>query len=534
MHPNNYSSASGLSKKAWARLTTLAAAVLLAPAAWAQAPANDDCAGAVTLTPAFTCTTVAGTVASATQSQAPIACNGFTSSTARDVWYKFTATSAAHTITIGSAFDGVLEAFSGSCTTLASMGCADDNVSNSSESITLSGLTIGSTYYARYYAYGSAAPTNGAITACVTALAANDAEVQAIYALGKTPAGTPQTVQAVIRNAGSTPLSGVPVTLAVTGATTFNNSQLTGNIPVGGTATVTFTNYTIPAAATGTNTLTVSLLADDNLTNNTQTYSQLITTNSFSYVSNTATINANNSVGFGATATAAFVVRYNTTVARRLTSVVANIGDPASVGNTVYGVVVSSTGAVLGRSANYVVTTADVNQRRTFPLTTPVNVAVGDFFVGLVQTPSISTQYFPMSYVPQTPTRPGTFYTISPFSATTGGTLTDAASQGFGIFVVEATADVATGTSAALNRAISLYPNPSTNGVVTLDVRGANAQGGLQVQVTNTLGQTVYTNTQLRDNFENKLDLSHLSAGVYTLKVKVGNDYTIRQLSLTK
>ncbi|MCC3156272.1 T9SS type A sorting domain-containing protein [Hymenobacter sp. 15J16-1T3B] len=683
MHQHDYSSVSGRSKKAWARLSALAAAVLLAPAAWAQAPANDDCTGAVSLTPAATCVTTTGTITGATQSQAPIACAGFTSGSAKDVWYKFVATGTAHAVTFNSTFDGVLEGFSGACSSLASMGCADATVGGT-ETLNMTGLTVGSTYYVRYYPYAAATTVvTGALTACVTSVAAapandnpsgaitlpitatctpvngtnagattttpsgytnpgtscgiavnpkdvwykvttaasgagstslrltvtgnpagylrlfsatsatgpfteitcsagatnntvaapltasgltpnttyyisvagygsadtqgafticattipdNDAEVQIIYALGKAPAGSAQTVQAVVRNVGGQTITGLPVTLAVSGGTTFSNSQLIGSLAPGASSTVTFTGFTVPATATGTNTLTVSLLADDNTANNSQVFTQNVTTNTFSYVNTATVIGANNSVGFGPTATAAFVVRYNTSVARSITSVVANIGDPGSVGNTVYGVVVSSTGTLLGRSANYVVTAADVNQRHTFTLNAPVAVAAGDFLVGLVQTPAVdgSTQYFPMSYVPQTPTRTGTFYTISPFSATAGGTLADAASQGFGIFVVEANADVTTGTSAALNRAVNLYPNPSTNGEVTLSVQGAKAQAGLEVQILNTLGQTVYTNAQLRDNFENKLNLSHLAAGVYTLKVKMGNDYTIRQLSLTK
>ncbi|MBD2769687.1 T9SS type A sorting domain-containing protein [Hymenobacter sp. BT664] len=88
------------------------------------------------------------------------------------------------------------------------------------------------------------------------------------------------------------------------------------------------------------------------------------------------------------------------------------------------------------------------------------------------------------------------------------------------------------GTSAALERAVSVYPNPSS-GVFSVDVRGANASNGLQVEVTNLLGQRVHTAT-VRDNMNNKLDLSHLADGVYSLKVQNGNEFSIRQVSVER
>ncbi|GAA4010130.1 hypothetical protein GCM10022408_22960 [Hymenobacter fastidiosus] len=88
------------------------------------------------------------------------------------------------------------------------------------------------------------------------------------------------------------------------------------------------------------------------------------------------------------------------------------------------------------------------------------------------------------------------------------------------------------GTSAALDRAIGVFPNPST-GIVTLEVRGANAKGAMQVEVTNALGQVMHSAT-VRDNDLNTLDLSALSAGLYTLKVKSGSDFSIRQLMIQK
>ena len=73
----------------------------------------------------------------------------------------------------------------------------------------------------------------------------------------------------------------------------------------------------------------------------------------------------------------------------------------------------------------------------------------------------------------------------------------------------------------------------SSSGVFSVDVRGANARNGLQVEVTNLLGQQVHTAT-VRDNMKSKLDLSHLATGIYTLKMRNGNEYSTRQLAVQK
>ncbi|OON66799.1 T9SS type A sorting domain-containing protein [Hymenobacter sp. CRA2] len=97
---------------------------------------------------------------------------------------------------------------------------------------------------------------------------------------------------------------------------------------------------------------------------------------------------------------------------------------------------------------------------------------------------------------------------------------------------LQVTQTAVTGNSEILSRAINVYPNPST-GAVTLEVRNANAKNGLEVEITNMLGQRVFQST-VRDNFENKLRLDALANGMYVLKVKAGNEFTIRNLSIQK
>ena len=95
------------------------------------------------------------------------------------------------------------------------------------------------------------------------------------------------------------------------------------------------------------------------------------------------------------------------------------------------------------------------------------------------------------------------------------------------------TAVTVTGTSEALLRAVNVYPNPSTTGVFELAINGANAKQALEVEVTNNLGQRVYAGSA-RDNFTSRLDLSRLATGLYHLKVKNGDEYMLRQISVVK
>ncbi len=124
------------------------------PVSFALVPANDDCATAVTLTvnPDTTCTaTTVGNTLGATNSNVPVGtCSGTPDD---DVWYSFVAGSAAHTVSLsnvvstGTASSTSLytQIFSGSCGSLTSIKCGTTNTT------TVSGLTVGQTYYVRVY-----------------------------------------------------------------------------------------------------------------------------------------------------------------------------------------------------------------------------------------------------------------------------------------------------------------------------------------------------------------------------------------------
>ncbi|MBF6607651.1 MAG: fibronectin type III domain-containing protein [Flavobacterium sp.] len=125
------------------------------------APVNDNCDGAVSLTvnPDYLCGVVtAGTTAGATESMAATPCSGNPDD---DVWFSFVATNTAHRIALsnvvaftGTSTDMYMQILSGTCGTLTSVQCSDPNTMN------VSGLTVGSTYYVRVYTFSTTSRTN--------------------------------------------------------------------------------------------------------------------------------------------------------------------------------------------------------------------------------------------------------------------------------------------------------------------------------------------------------------------------------------
>ncbi|HBG71709.1 MAG: hypothetical protein A2W93_06640 [Bacteroidetes bacterium GWF2_43_63] len=131
-----------------------------------SAPSNDECVNATPLTvnAGTTCTVVtAGTVQCASASAQTNSCSGTADD---DVWFSFVATNASHTISLlniaGSVTDMYHSVYSGTCGSLTNIKCNDADVS------TISGLTIGETYYVRVYTYIGTAGQTTTFNICVS------------------------------------------------------------------------------------------------------------------------------------------------------------------------------------------------------------------------------------------------------------------------------------------------------------------------------------------------------------------------------
>ncbi|MEQ1553697.1 MAG: GEVED domain-containing protein [Ferruginibacter sp.] len=140
----------------------------------AAAPANDEPAGAITVSVnAGTCLSYCGTyyqTIGATASAGITVCSATTPGTPDDdVWFKFVATNASQTIAVFGAagYDAVLQAFSDAGTT--SIGCVNATATSITESLALTGLTVGNTYYVRVYHLGIGNGTTSQLSICVSA-----------------------------------------------------------------------------------------------------------------------------------------------------------------------------------------------------------------------------------------------------------------------------------------------------------------------------------------------------------------------------
>lgn len=128
-------------------------------------PANDNCANAEVLTQLPVCLPTNGSTLGATVSIPAVVCDGFTGA-GEDVWYQFVATSTIAQVQVQGlvAFDPVVVAYA-SCGG-AVLSCADATFNGGQETMILTGLTAGNTYFVRVY--GFSATGNGDFTICVS------------------------------------------------------------------------------------------------------------------------------------------------------------------------------------------------------------------------------------------------------------------------------------------------------------------------------------------------------------------------------
>ena len=132
---------------------------------FAQAPSNDNCSGAIEVFPAANCNQVTGTLLNATPTNA-------ISTTDKDVWYKFVAQSSTEFINVtGGGSYGIVPVFYvySSCASTTAIFSTPSQTAVSKD-LTLTGLTIGQTYYYRIVNrdYKYTGVTNFTFTTCIT------------------------------------------------------------------------------------------------------------------------------------------------------------------------------------------------------------------------------------------------------------------------------------------------------------------------------------------------------------------------------
>ena len=231
---------------------------------------------------------------------------------------------------------------------------------------------------------------------------ANDAQVSLIYTLGSLRLNYSNNtiIKARVTNGSAGTLTNLPVTLALSGANTFNDVQTVASLASGASTIVSFAAFT--PSALGTNTLLVSVPADDNNANNSATITQNVTSGNFSF--KYPGTSSSGGVGFNGNA-GVFVGKFTTTYPALLHQVNVDIttaGQPYKV--AVYGDNAGQPGALLYEDATVrtAVAGADV-------AVIPGNLllAAGNFYVGIEQTATTNINY---SYNTEAPIRSNTFF----------------------------------------------------------------------------------------------------------------------------
>lgn len=275
-----------------------------------------------------------------------------------------------------------------------------------------------------------------------------DATVVQVYTLTKMPLAstTSHQVSAIIRNVGYNQLIDITVNLSITGANSFSDSYVIPSLDPNVSTLVTFMPFT-PSAA-GDNVVTVTVEDDENNLNNSRSIGQQVNSDTYSYAVGSYVSGA--IYYYGLT-----LSKFNVAGARVITDVDVFISSNlASIGNTVYAVVLDAWGNLAGRSADLVIAPEDLGKMHNFEILAPPVVTDQDFYAGLACTAPIGETYYPIAVQTEIPVRPDTYF----YSDYAGGFLYSAGYR----FITEAVA-------------AEPYLNVSTN-TLTIDQPGGSTE----------------------------------------------------------
>lgn len=207
--------------------------------------------------------------------------------------------------------------------------------------------------------------------------------------------GNTQNVETVISNLSSVALTNVPVSLGVTGANAYTSSQTIASIAPGADVTVNFAG--VPIGITGTQTVTITLPADQQTSNDTYSLTQDIFCDSVGYsFGNTISSGLGYDTGTGILANLLVVPAGAPVYVNKVVPVIAT--GVASTGNTIKGVLLNSAGVIIDSTANYTIVAADLGQPVSLKfINGGINVAGDSVYYGFRQNANTVTGYFPLA-----------------------------------------------------------------------------------------------------------------------------------------
>jgi hypothetical protein len=466
-------------------------------------PANDDCAGAINVPVQFgnTCVTQSSAdntaATSSTGAPAPT-CAAFRGA---DLWFQvtvppsgtLTVRTLVPTATGPAVNDTGMSIYAGQCGNLTELDCDDDGAGNAKSLIVLSGRTPGEVLYIRVWAWGG--NNFGNIAVCAT----SPTTCPAPTAPG---VGSPTATSAqLLWQPGGTPTAGTTYTVEY-GPQGF----------VLGTGTVVSNISSSPVSITGL------------LPGTTYCY----------YVRQDCPGTTGSSAYVGPTCFSTIAVPANDEPCGAVP--LPNGSQPPVAGSNVGATTSTQAGITLpgcaptttpqdvwfsftptSSLAALTLTGASAGQVRVF--TTP-DCATGPFT--LVACENSGASNTGVSFVSLINLTLGTRYYVAVSGYGNGDT-----PGNFTIFG----ASIITGTQAqSATNALLVFPNPSSTGQLTLRLNNPHSTG--QASLLNALGQVVLTKALAAGTAEQALSTRGLAAGLYTLRVQIGQDVLTRKVVL--
>jgi hypothetical protein len=353
---------------------------------------------------------------------------------------------------------------------------------------------------------------------------ANDLLVDRIEALASAaiPFTNIETVRARISNNGFAASLPTSIALTITGPNPASN--LIAIPSIAPNTSITVDVATRMPSNLGIDTIRVAVVPDQNNSNNLAELFQVVTNTNVGYTTNAPQSGA---IGFNA-GSGLLACKYKINTTRYVKSVKIGIANNlATVGKTIYGVVLDSGGVILRRSPNYIVQAADLNTIITLQLDTAAKVSTGTFYAALAQTVG-TPGYFPLGVQAETtPARSGTYYGFNiaggvPGEATTlGRYMVDAVLDGVD---AEVSAIATNGTCPGSNKSIDVTLKNNDPLLLNFAMDSVKINVTISGPIPQSFTKTVNTGSLISGatqmvNVTSTADFS--TAGTYTISAKL-------------
>ncbi|UYQ92620.1 Ig-like domain-containing protein [Chitinophaga horti] len=288
-------------------------------------------------------------------------------------------------------------------------------------------------------------------------------------------------IRVEVQNRGSQDRTAVPVTITVTGANPYSETQAIPLLQAGQSVVLNFN--ALPTNVSGTQTITATLPGDDNNANNSKSVTQQVDCSRMRYYEELTTPSP---IGYGAgngTVALKFVAPPVTPVLVKGLNL--RLSSHASApGTTLYGVLIDKDGVELDRTDPVTLASSDLGTVKSFEFLAPTQLPAGEeFYLGIAQEVT-GSGILPLSAYATVNVQYQPFYTIHPSGApiipVTTLTVTpgiEAIVDGLPVTLAASATEVCAGTPVTFT-ATSGFAYPAfqfTSGATVLQSTAANA-----------------------------------------------------------